>query len=302
LRNESGIFLTAEDAGDLRTLGMVTDATVADFDLDGDPDILVVGEWMTPTILINDDGKFEARVLDDPGVGLWWSVAAGDFDADGDTDLILGNLGWNQKFGGRHPKLSVYAGDFDQNGDHDVVLAKQVGDVELPYRGRECSSEEMPFIAQRFPSYDAFANAELKEILGEERLKESVHLKIQTLSSVYLRNDGDLRFVSADLPVAVQSGPVKACWIEDVDRDGNLDFIFAGNHFPAEVETARYDGLLHGVCFGNGSGQFSVRILTASGHPLTGDYRDMRVIGQQGGRRLLLAQNNGPLISYALGH
>jgi hypothetical protein len=301
LQNEKGVFMdiSARVPG-IASLGMVTDSESIDIDLDGDQDIVVVGEWMAPTILINDGDTFSIRTLSDPGIGIWWTVGSGDFDGDGDPDLILGNLGWNQKFGGRNPKLSVYAADFDQNGDHDVVLAKQVGDTELPYRGRECSSEEMPFIAAKFPSYDAFANAELRDILGSDQLDQSVHLKIKTLSSVVLRNDGNLQFTSLELPVEAQSGVVKAVWIEDLNQDGHLDFVYVGNHFPAEVETARYDGLLHGICFGDGQCGFKARILSSDQAPFTGDYRDICVVQTQNQPQLILARNNGSFMAYEL--
>jgi hypothetical protein len=303
LLNDKGVLKNGSDRiPGIASLGMITDAEAVDIDGDGDQDIVIVGEWMAPTLLINDGDIFSQHILNDPGIGLWWTLGVGDLDGDGDPDLILGNLGWNQKFGGAKPKLAVYAADFDDNGDHDVVLAKQVGNVELPYRGRECSSEEMPFIATKFPSYAAFANAELQDILGAERLKESVHLKISTLSSVILRNDGNLKFVSLELPVEVQTGPVKALCIEDMDGDGNLDFVFAGNHFPAEVETARYDGLLHGICVGDGQGGFHPMILTSSEMPLTGDYRDIQMLRTKDQVLLIISQNNGPALSYRVPH
>lgn len=278
-------------------LGMVTDAVSADPDQDGDTDLLIVGEWMAPTFLINDNGKLTPRGLSDPGEGIWWTVESSDIDGDGDTDFVLGNLGWNNKFGGRTPKLSVYASDFDNNGDHDVVLAKQVGDIELPYRGRECSSEEMPFITSRFPTYDAFARAGLPEILGAEGLDRSVHVKVRTLSSVLLLNQGELRFEVIPLPAEVQTGPVKAMCTGDFNGDGHQDILYAGNHFPVEVETARYDGLLHGICFGDGQGGFKVRTLTSVDYPLMKDYRDMLVTNDN---RLILTANDGPVVAYSL--
>lgn len=299
LINEQGVLKdrTQEIAPFLEKFGLVTAAVVIDVDNDDDPDLMIAGEWMAPTILLNEGGKFSSITLDTPGVGLWFALAVADIDGDGKMDVVAGNLGWNQKFGGKSPKLTVYAGDFDDNGDHDVVLAKSVSGREIPYRGRECSSEEMPFVAVRFPTYDAFASALLTEILGEDNLKASMHAQINTLSSVWLRNEGGMRFTAIPLPDAAQTGPVKALWIDDIDGDGALDMIYAGNHFPVEVETARFDGLLHGICFGDGRGGFQARVFSASHQPLMGDYRDMRLLE---GRRLVLAQNDGPVILYRI--
>ena len=111
---------------ELNELGMVTDAIVDDFNNDSWDDIIVVGEWMSPTLLINRKTHFEKVLMGNKKelTGWWWSIAKGDFDNDGDNDLLLGNLGLNNKF---HPSINkpfhIFSGDLDQNGDHDVVLA-----------------------------------------------------------------------------------------------------------------------------------------------------------------------------------
>jgi hypothetical protein len=301
LINDKGILRnrTQDLAPGLKEIGLVTDAVADDIDNDGDTDLIIVGEWMTPCLLLNNTSAFEVKMLENPGIGIWWTIEKGDFDKDGDNDFILGNLGWNQKFGGEKPKLKVYSADFDDNGDNDVVLAKKVGDKELPYRGRECSSEEMPFIATKFPTYDAFAKAHLNDILSDERLDNSMHATIKTFSSVYLRNDGRAVFSSFDLPAPVQTGAVKAITIADFNGDGNMDMAFFGNHFPVEVETARYDGLMHGVCLGDGKGGFAFRVFS-SDVPLMADYRDVVMSNRAEGFEFVLAQNNGPVMSYML--
>ncbi|MBK8833083.1 MAG: VCBS repeat-containing protein [Saprospiraceae bacterium] len=120
LINQAGTFTdqTKSLASALDKLGMVTDAVSDDIDKDGDIDLVVVGEWMKPTILLNDGkGKMTAQEIEAAGSGLWWTIEKGDFDSDGDSDFILGNLGWNNKFGGsRGTKLEVYSSDFDHNG------------------------------------------------------------------------------------------------------------------------------------------------------------------------------------------
>ncbi len=49
--------ITKSIAPDLLTLGMVTDAKAADVDGDGKNEIVVVGDWMSVTILKYKDGR-----------------------------------------------------------------------------------------------------------------------------------------------------------------------------------------------------------------------------------------------------
>ncbi len=299
LINEGGRFVdqTKSLAPFLEKFGMVTDAVVDDVDLDGDLDILVVGEWMEPTLLLNDGkGSMTAQVIENGGSGLWWTIEKGDFDQDGDADFILGNLGWNNKFGGsRGTKLEIFSNDIDQNGNFDVVLATTKKDELLPVRGRECSSQEMPFILEKFPTYESYANARLTDIYSEEMLEKSVHKKLTTMSSRYLQNDGVGNFTVSDLPLSCQTGPLKAICPVDINADGFLDFIYGGNHFPTEVETARYDGMMKGICIGDGKGHFDCRPISTDGKMLTEDIRSIVEIKTGDSSYFLVGVNDGKM-------
>ncbi len=306
LINDKGKFTdrTPTLAPFFKTLGMVTDAVSDDIDRDGDIDLLVVGEWMVPTWLINDGkGALTKKEIENPGAGLWWTVEKGDFDKDGDNDFLLGNLGWNNKFGGSHgTKLELYASDIDQNGDFDVVLANNKQDHMRPVRGRECSSQEVPYILNKFPTYDSFARAELTDIYPAESLAKSEHRKLSTMSSVYLQNNGDGTFSVANLPLRCQAGPIKSFYVDDINQDSHLDFLYAGNHLPTEVETARYDGLYPGAALGDGKGGFVGYPLFEQGKLFVDDNRDIQKITLASGRQVyLFANNNGPLRAISFG-
>ena len=294
---------TKSKASFLENFGLVTAAVSEDTDKDGDMDLLIVGEWMKPTWMINDgSGNFTTRTVDAAGVGLWWTINKTDLEKDGDMDYLLGNLGWNNKFGGsRGTKLEVYADDFDHNGDFDVVLATTKDEKLLPVRGRECSSEEMPFILDKFPTYESYAKAGLQEILPEEQLAEATHQKLNTMSSIALINDGNGSFSSMDLPALCQNGVIKAFLPGDFNADGNMDFIYGGNHFPTEVETARYDALFPGICFGDGKGGFNCKSFVFQKQLRYDDIRDIKMLHSADGRELVVMSNNaGPLRVYQM--
>jgi hypothetical protein len=82
-------------------LGMVTDAVWKDLNNDKKTDLLIVGEWMPITVLIQDaSGKFingttSANLTNTNG---WWNcLTSDDFDGDGDIDFVVGNEGLNSR-------------------------------------------------------------------------------------------------------------------------------------------------------------------------------------------------------------
>ncbi|MEO6131548.1 MAG: CRTAC1 family protein, partial [Saprospiraceae bacterium] len=305
LINQSGHFIDKTNtlAPFLNKFGMVTDVVQDDIDKDGDIDLLIVGEWMKPTWLINGGTSgFTAQPIEAAGTGLWWTIEKGDFDQDGDTDFLLGNLGWNNKFGGaKGTKLEVYGNDFDHNGKYDVVLATTKQEKVLPVRGRECTSQELPFILDKYPTYESYANATFNDIFSSDMLQNSTHDKLSTMTSIYLGNEGKGIFTVKELPALCQNGPIKAFCVDDINKDGNIDFMYAGNHLPTEVETARYDGLYQGICYGDGKGNFICKSIFIENQLMIEDSRDIQKIKLATGQEVyLLSNNNGPLRAYKM--
>jgi hypothetical protein len=235
LTNEKGKFTnsTSDTAPYLQNIGMVTDAVFTDIDKDGDDDLMVVGEWMPIVLLENQNGVFtnssDKWGLEDTG-GLWWSVTVSDLDKDGDDDYIVGNLGRNNKFKAseEHP-FKIYANDFDNNGTNDIVLANFYKSAYVPVRGRECTSQQMPFILEKFKDYNSFASANLVDILPEQGLMNAVAYEVSNFESVILINNGK-QLVRKPLAVQAQVSPIKSSIVEDFNNDGNKDILVVGNH------------------------------------------------------------------------
>lgn len=305
LLNDNGRFadVTSAQAPELVQPGMITDAEFVDMDKDGDLDLVTVGEWMNVKVFENRSGTFKDQSElwgTSNAVGWWNSVNYGDFDNDGDVDIVAGNLGWNSKFHGttEHP-IQVYLSDFDDNGKSDIVLAKNQGNVVYPVRGRECSSEQMPFIKEKFPNYDGFAKASLFEIYDPNKLANSIQYSAtQMRSAVFLNDSG--RFKMIELPARAQISAIQDIIVKDIDNDGVQDLIIAGNMFGAEVETVRQDAGDGLVLIGNGDGTFDPIPGHESGLHASGDVKDLLLIESETGDVLFIAKNNSKVESYRL--
>lgn len=291
--------VTLELAPQLREIGMVTEAIWVDVTNDNIVDLILVGEWMTVKIFKNNGSNFE-DITEQSGLGSevgWWnSISTGDFDKDGDFDLVVGNLGLNYKYKATTEKpFEVFAKDFDNNGSYDIVLGYyNEGDKLFPLRGRDCSSNQMPFIKQKFPTYDAFGKATLNEVYGTENLGSALNYKATNFATCYFENKGDGNFSIKPLPNLAQISSVNGIISEDIDLDGNLDLLTAGNMYGSEVETTRNDAGLGLFLKGDGAGNFEPVSSLLSGLKITGDVKNIELIHLGGNktRGILSAKNN----------
>ena len=302
LVNNNGKFKkeTAQNLESFNNVGMVTDAVFSDVDNDNDDDLILVGEWMPITVLENVNGIFSNSSnkfgLTNSTRGLWWSITANDIDNDGDDDYIIGNLGLNNKFKAtrEHP-FKVYANDFDNNGTNDVVLAKFYKDDYVPLRGKECTTQQMPYVSEKFKDYHSFASSKLVDILPEDKLNEAVAYEISSFESVILINDlGKLKRQA--LPLQAQISTVKASLVDDFNKDGFKDILLVGNHFGVEVETTRYDSSIGNVLLGDGENNFRNMDLTESGFFNPHDARSINYINQ-GSKKSIIVTNTNASIS-----
>ncbi|MFK8103794.1 MAG: VCBS repeat-containing protein [Saprospiraceae bacterium] len=300
LQNDKGYFkdVTKSIAPELASCGMVTDAIFTDVDQDKDLDLLVVGEWMPIQLYKNEQNKLVLQ--EEPSLaktnGWWFSIRAGDFDGDGDQDYMVGNLGKNKKFKANYDSpFHVYCNDFDDSGSLDIVLSSESTGTQLPVRGRECSSQQMPFIKEKFPTYKQFAEASLDDIYGE-KLASATHLEAYTFASSYLQNNGDGSFELIKLPNPAQIGPITGMWIDDYNQDKALDVIAIGNIYGSEVETVRYDASVGVLLEGNSQAAFKAITNLQSGIRTNGDAKDILLIERGTHPALLLVSLNNQAV------
>lgn len=284
--------VTDKISPEFRSLGMITSMTVANIDQDPEDEIIVVGEWMPITILNQNNGKIEITRLEDTE-GWWNVVTSADIDGDGDQDLLCGNLGLNYKFEASKEKpFHCYSDDFDANGTYDIVLAKHSDDRFLPIRGKVCSSEQMPFIEERFSTFNEYANADLADIYGDHRLERAHHLVVKEFQHMLLDNDGKGNFSSTPLIKESQRSPIYDFITTDINQDGKLDIIAAGNQYGSEVETTRADSGTGVVLINKGNLEFSNMKATESGFLADLQARNLELLSDG---HLVVANNNGPI-------
>jgi hypothetical protein len=272
---------------------MVSGVSFSDYDLDGDLDLITVGEWSPIRIYENNGGRFalkEVKGLENT-VGLWLSLEKCDIDGDGDDDFFAGNLGLNTKYKiGVGKEFHIYADDFDQSGNVDIVLSNKYKGNLVPVRGLECSSQQIPAIKNEFLSFQSFAKASLEDIYGEKKLNNAFHIQADILYSVFLKNKGNGKFEIIKLPNEAQISPIRGFEFVDIDGNGKDEILIIGNLYESEVETVRYDGS-YGEVLAYSNNSVS-KFKWETGFFVDGNARDITTINTQKGKMVLVAHND----------
>jgi hypothetical protein len=196
-------------------------------------------------------------------------------DGDGDEDLVIGNFGKNTQLQTAPGEpLQLYFGDFDQNNSIDPILCYYVDGKSYPFVSREDLINQLPMVKRKFTHFKDYAEAQIAQVLNPEQLSSAKIYSAETLETVYLENQNG-QFIKKPLPIEAMFAPVFAITTMDINEDGHLDLILAGNNSYARVKLGNLVGNHVRVLLGSGKGDFKPMQDTYSGFSLKGDVRSL---------------------------
>jgi len=295
--------VTAQLAPELARVGMVTDAVWQDVDGDGRLDLVVVGEWMPITIFHNAGGGKLVR-LSTPGLeqsnGWWNRIVAGDFSGHGGgrVDFIVGNLGLNTRLHGSATEpVTMYVKDFAGSGVAQQIVATYRGGVSRPLAMRDELLNALPYLKTRYLTYQDYARQAVTDIFSPADLAGAVEQRAYTFATALARNNGDGSFTLVPLPLAAQLAPVYGMLAADLDGNGTLDLLLAGNFDGVQPEIGRMSASYGLLLRGDGKGTFTPVRTVESGFFVPGQARDIARVRTRTGPRYVVTRNNDrPLV------
>ena len=158
------------------------------------------------------------------------------------------------------------------------------------YHARLCDSRRM----------DRSPRRPIRQLFGPAQLQQALHYQADTFASVYLHNDGGGTFSSSALPNLAQIAPIKAIVAHDVDGDGHLDLIVAGNLYDAEPNTPRADAGNGLWLRGDGQGHFAPVPPRESGFLAPLNVAGLALINTPAGKAVLVANTGDSLQAFTI--
>ena len=294
--------VTVKRAPGLINTGMITDMKWADIDNDGDPDMVIVGDWMPIKIFINERGVFKDEseqfgLLNTEG---WWNtITAKDLNGDGNIDFVLGNHGLNSFFraSGKKP-LTMFINDFDLNGSIEQIICGYKGDKSYPLVMKDDLVKQIPSLENKYKKYDDYKDQTIDNIFPAEVLERSVRLNTKIMESCLMINNANKSFTLSPLPLEAQFSPVYAIVADDFDNDGICDIITGGNLYRAKPETGIYDASYGVLLKGTDEGLWQPVSPLISGFFTRGEIRDLKILKINENPLIIVARNNDNLQFY----
>jgi hypothetical protein len=283
--------------GGLQKAGMVTDACWVDHDNDGDPDLVVVGDWMKVSVFVNEGGHF-TNVTSlaglDQSSGWWNCVKAADLDLDGDMDLVCGNLGLNSMLrASTEEPVEMFLNDFDNNGVPDQIITAYDHGISYPIASLDELTRQIIGLENKYPEYSGFGGERAEDIFGTEQLGRSYVQRAVLFESCIFINNGAGGFEIKELPAEAQFSPLRDLEVNDLNNDDIPDLILAGNNYGARPSLGRQDACHGWLMLGKEDLSYEVLKPVESGFSLNGDIRKIHYLSMAGSKSIVLVCNNG---------
>lgn len=231
---------------------------------DGNKELAMIGEWMSPVILDASGKRMPSclQSIEKVGKGMWQSLHAADLDGDGDQDLILGNIGQNTRFKMKEGKpMMIVSEDLDDNGRVDPLLSQydETDSKLYCYHSKDDIAGQLPVIKKIYGDYASFASAAYSEVIAHLE-KKSQPWTATTATSMVLENLGSCSFKIHNLPEEMQQSIINNIKTLDVNSDGLPDIIATTNVNAVETHNGAIDAL-NGITLVN-EGNFTFKSIS----------------------------------------
>lgn len=197
--------------------------------------------------------------------------------------------------------MKLWINDFDDNGTIEQIISQRDNGNDFPLHQKQEMTKQIVSLKKQNLKASEYASKTVKELFPPEVIKNAIVKKVTTSESVVAINDGKGNFSIKTLPSRVQLSCVCGITCTDINNDGNIDLIMAGNNFEFKPQYSRLDASYGNVLLGNGESDFIWQDYTTSGFFEKDEIKHLRQFKDKNGNAFIIAAiNNSTPKIYAL--
>ena len=278
--------------------GMITDSAWGDLNQDGLLDLVLVGDWMPITVLINKDGRNFENQTKALGLantqGLWNTVLLEDLNGDNKPDIIAGNAGLNMKIKASEKNpVEIYLEDFDKNEQLDPTIFHTFEGEHIPFASKDMLSKQMPMLKKKFTSYTSFSKVrEIGQLYSNPPAEIETKFLKELRSMVYLNNT---TFQGVPLPIEAQMSSIEDFYLDK--QSGAIQLYYVGNYKGFVTELGNTPANTGGIL-----SEFNGNTFTKNNSLPLPPFMEARAIGPLNNNKLLVLFNNNSAKTIDLNH
>ncbi len=283
-------------------VGMVTDAKWINISGGPHKELVIVGEWMAPTIFAYNGSGFEKMTsnLSDYS-GWWYAIESEDVDKDGDEDLVLGNLGENFYLkASREQPLKLWINDFDQNNQADKIITRTIDGKDMPVPLKRDLTDQISSLKKQSLKHVDYAKKSIQDLFSLELLAQAEMKQANFMKSVVALNNGNGEFEVVVLAPEIQLSCVNDALFTDLNDDGFSDLVLGGNNYDFLPQFSRLDASFGQVLLNDQKGNFVYVPNKDSGLYIKGEVKQLTEIAVGHEYFLLALINNQKPVVYRL--
>ena len=301
---KSGNYVVDEKLSQgLISMGM-SNASGFDLDPEGNLKNLIVAQPFGPikTFITSTDGTEMVRTIP-PNLskvsGMWQDMKLVDIDMDGDQDIIVCNIGENNRLKNiSNGSLYIFVSDFDNNGREDIIYCMKENNKHYPIHLKDELLMQMPKLKKKSLKYEDYARISIEELFGDD-IKPQKYEVNEWRSGVFI-NQEDRDYTFMPFPKEVQYSEMKTVCATDLNEDGYKDLILGGNQYEAKPEFG-INAASHGIVLINDKkGNFEFLSSKESGFFEKGEIRDILAVDLKDGKYVLVFKNNAAASAYKI--
>jgi hypothetical protein len=192
----------------------------------------MAGEWMPIMVFENKEAVFTDVTMAyglEHTSGLWHHINLSDVNGDGKIDILAGNHGSNTRLKASPSKpMRMYVNDFDNNSSVEQIITQYEGEKAYPIVMLPDLIKQLPLLKKKYVKHEAYKNQTMEDIFDQQTLERSQTLEVKTLNTTLFLQEEN-QFNALELPFEAQISQIYASHMEDLNQDGLVDIILAGN-------------------------------------------------------------------------